>query len=119
MLSTCKCQYPAITYSPSNQLGYHMTIAFLAGEISNPFNILRKRYELRMEEEKAQTMGKWFCATFLSARLLLLPYFVKATQYSSEPLLFKLFCGAMFFISLIWSMMILNHLSKGLADVSA
>ena len=95
-----------------------MTVAFFAGELSNPFNILRKRYELRMEEQKAQTMGKWFCATFLIVRLVLLPYMVKETQYSNEPLLFKMFCGAMFFISLIWSMMILNHLSKGLADVS-
>lgn len=71
-----------------------------------------------MEEKKAKSMGKWFCATFLIVRLVLLPYVVKETQYSNEPLLFKLFCGAMFLISLIWSMMILNHLSKGLADVS-
>jgi hypothetical protein len=79
---------------------------------------LRKRYELEGKTKKALTMGKWFCFTFLFMRLCVVPVFVRMTQYSKEPLIFKLFCGAMFMISLIWSMMILNMMSKRLAEVS-
>lgn len=94
-----------------------MTLALLTGELSNPFNILRKRYELEGQTIKARTMGATFCIVFLVMRIGLVPYLVRLTQYSNEPLVFKLFCGSMFFISLVWSMMILNHFSKGLSDV--
>ena len=94
-----------------------MTLALLTGELSNPFNILRKRYELEGDAVKARNMGAVFCGVFLVIRICVIPYIVRCTQYSNEPILFKLFCGSMWFISLVWSLMILNYLSKGLSEV--
>lgn len=96
-----------------------MTLALFAGELSNPFNILRKRYELEERKTLALVMGAVFCCVFLIMRIGVVPVLVRLTQYSNEPIIFKLFCGSMFMISLVWSMMILNHFTKGLSKVKS
>lgn len=95
-----------------------MTLALLAGELSNPFNILRKRYDLEGKKELSNTMGKWFCFTFLLMRLGVTPFVVRMTHYSNEPIMFKIFCGSMFMISLIWSVMLLNLMAKILTEIN-
>ena len=90
------------------------------GELTNPFNLLRKILELNGKKERSLTFGYTFCVLFIIIRVLLLPYIVKEVQYSPElwdPIWFKVLTGGMFFLSLMWAFMILNLCSKQLAEV--
>jgi hypothetical protein len=102
-------------------MGYHTCIALFLGELSNPFNILRKNYALEGRDDKVMTMNYLFIAIFLICRVIICPIFVKSVHYSDDmwdPLPFKLFAGAMWMISLIWSLMIFNLSAKQLSAVS-
>jgi hypothetical protein len=101
-------------------IGYHVSLALLLGELSNPFNIMRKNFKLEGKDGKASTQGYIFAAVFLICRVILTPFLVKDVHYSPDkwdPLFFKIFCGAMWMISLIWAFMILNLASKQMSQV--
>jgi hypothetical protein len=90
------------------------------GELSNPYNILRKNYTLEGKKDKVMTVSYLFIFTFLAARVFICPFYAKDVQYSLDkwdPLPFKIFTGALWMLSLIWSMMILNMTAKQLASV--
>ena len=102
-------------------MGFHCCLALFIGEVSNPFNIMRKNYALEGKKEQALTISYIFCVIFLVFRVILCPFFIKDTQYSPDrwdPLSFKILAGCMWFISLLWAFMILNLSSKQLAEVS-
>jgi hypothetical protein len=90
------------------------------GELTNPFNILRKNYELEGKKDKSNFVGYIFCVLFIILRVIVMPFILKSIQYSPDqwdPLWFKILCGGMGFISLIWGFMIFNMSSKQLAEV--
>ena len=95
-------------------------LTLFLGELTNPFNLLRKNLELEGKKERSDIFGYIFCVLFLLIRVILLPFIVKEVQYSPEqwdPLWFKVLTGAMFLLSLIWAFMILNLSSKQLSEV--
>lgn len=103
-------------------LGYHIVLTLFLGELTNPFNLLRKNFEMEGKKEKSNTLGYIFCVLFILIRVIILPFIVKVVQYSPEewdPLWFKIMTGAMFFLSLIWAFMIFNLSSKQLSEVSS
>lgn len=90
------------------------------GELTNPFNLLRKNLDLEGNKQKSNTYGYIFCVLYMLIRVILLPFIVKEVQYSPDqwdPLWFKIMTGAMFLLSLIWAFMILNLSSKQLSEV--
>ncbi len=97
-----------------------MCLAGFLGEVTNPLNILRKNYALEGKKEKSLTVSYMFCGLFILARVIICPFVIKSAQYTDnvwDPLIFKIFAGGLWMISLIWVFMIFNLSSKQLAEV--
>lgn len=92
-------------------------MALSLGEISNPFNIMRKNFALLGKEKLALVVSIMFVIIYIIARGVFIPILSYHIQYSEITIWFKLICGLLLFVSLVWLFLIFNLASKQLSEV--
>lgn len=92
-------------------------MALCLGEVSNPFNIMRKNFALLGKEKVALVTSIIFVVVYIIARGMFIPVLAYEIQYSEITIWFKLICGLLLFVSLVWLFLIFNLASKQLSEV--
>jgi len=94
-----------------------MNAALLAGELSNPFNIMRINFEMMERPKLSRKCAMIFISSFIILRDIVVAFVVYQIHYADYPLIFKLFASLTWYVSLMWSLMILNLAAKELSSV--
>lgn len=71
-------------------------VCILLGEITNPFNILRKVFDAQNKPDKNAAMGIWFIVLFVIVRVIICPVVGYITTFNPEiSFILKFNCGLM------------------------
>lgn len=93
-------------------------VSLLLGEITNPFNILRKFYDYNGQKKESTTVGVLFIFAFLLCRVVICPFLIHWVNVDPRmSFTLKLSSVVLQWVSLVWAWKIINMGLKTLTEV--